>query len=83
MKLYLDSSDEVHPIIRQNAQNIRHWFNRSGNFGEIFDGIDGKTYMAQLEPKDWSPEIWELYRKEGVTVNEPTPVEDIHYPEEP
>ena len=57
MKLYLESAEEVHPIIRENAQNVRHWFNKSGNLIEFLDGIDGKTYMGELRPKIWTPEI--------------------------
>lgn len=77
-----EPSKPPHPIVWLNRQNQRHWFNADGNYVDMFDGIDGKLYAAIVSPKDWRPEIWELYRKEGIRVSKPTPVENIHYPEE-
>ena len=65
-----------------NRRNHRHWFNASGNYVDIFDSIDGKTYMALIEPKDWTEELWALYRREGIRLSGPTPVEQIHFPED-
>lgn len=76
----MENKNGVHPIILNNKKDPIHWFDTNGNFVAMFHGIDGKTYMAKAEPKDWPPEIWELYEKEGITIKQPTPVEDIHYP---
>ena len=65
-----------------NRRNHRHWFNASGNYVDIFDSIDGKTYMALIEPKDWTEELWALYRREGIRLSGPTPVEQIRFPED-
>ncbi len=78
-----EDEQRVHPIILQNKQNLRHWFNADGNYIEMFDGIDGKTYAAIIEPKDWTPELWDLYEEEGIRISKPTPVENIHFPQRP
>lgn len=77
----MNNKHGVHPIILNNKQHRTHWFNKKGNYVDIFQGIDGKTYIAEVEPSKWPSEIWELYEKEGISVSGPTPVEDIHYPE--
>lgn len=72
--------EKIHPIILNNKQNRRHWFDIAGNYIETFDGLDGKEYVAIVQPSEWPPEIWALYEKEGITVNKPTPVENIEFP---
>ena len=71
----------VHPIIIQNKGKCFYWFNKKGNFVSVFQGIDGKVYSAESEPKDWPEHIWDLYEKDGITVEEPTDVEEIFYPD--
>lgn len=72
--------ESLPPIILNNKQDPIHWFDRSGNYIAMFKGLDGKTYMAVAEPKDWPPEIWDLYESEGITLVGPTPIEEINYP---
>lgn len=72
----------VHPIILNNKKNWVYWFDKNGNYITAFEGIDGKTYVAEIEPKDWPDYIWERYRTEGISVDGPTPIEDIHFPTE-
>lgn len=74
------SEEKIHPIILRNKQDRIHFFDTNGNYVDMFHGIDGKTYMAIIEPERWPQELWDLYEKEGITVKVPTPVNEIHYP---
>ena len=75
------AKEKIHPIILKNKKDRVHWFDKDGNYCDLFRGIDGNFYMAVIEPKDWRPEVWDLYEKEGITLEGPTPIEEIHYPE--
>lgn len=81
MKRFTDENGGVHPIILNNKQNEREWFNADGNYVHMFDGIDGNTYYIVVPPEKWPPFIWEQYEREGISVDGPTPVEEINYPE--
>lgn len=78
----IENKHGIHPIILQNKKNWVYWFNTKGNYVTAFQGIDGKTYAAEIEPKDWPDYIWERYYEDGITVNKPTPIEDITFPED-
>ncbi len=80
MKLTTDCNEPVHPIILNNMQN-EHWcFTKKGNFVHAFNGIDGKLYYNIIPYEEWPPFVWELYEKEGITLEGPTPIEEIRYP---
>ena len=78
----IENKHGIHPIILQNKKNWVWWFNTKGNYVTAFEGIDGKTYSAEIEPKDWTEEIWDRYHKVGISVDGPTPIEEIIFPEE-
>lgn len=82
MKRFTDENGGVHPIILNNMVNERHCFTKNGNYIHSFTGIDGNFYYAIVPSDKWPPFIWDLYRKEGITVDGPTPIEDIQYLEE-
>ena len=76
------AKEKIHPIILMNMQNRTRWYNTAGNLIDMFDGIDGKKYMAVIPPEAWTLKEWEQYYREGITVKTPIPVDEIVYPED-
>ena len=70
----------VHPIILKNKQDQVYWFGADGYYHTAFNGLDGKTYSAEVAPEDWTLELWKRYLKDGISVEGPTPVEELVFP---
>lgn len=83
MKRFTDEKGGVHPIILNNMMNERAWFGIDGNYHHMFDGIDGYTYSISIPPDKWPSFVWDEYEEVGISVDRPTPVEDIVFPVRP
>jgi hypothetical protein len=49
----------------------------------FFSKVDGILKMKEwyiIPYEEWPPFVWELYEKEGITLDGPTPIEEIRYP---
>ena len=76
-------NDALHPIILNNMINEQWCFTKNGNYIHSFTGIDGNFYYNIIPYEKWPDWVWDLYEKEGITLDGPTPVEDIVMPKKP
>ena len=72
-----------HPINGYNRLNLTHLFTPSGKYIEEWDGLDGNRYARITDAEDFTPELWDLYEKEGITFRGPVPIEDVVYLKRP